>query len=477
MNLLKQKRIWLLGLLLVSLIGLLAAFRPAATAVSETAVTDTAVPAAPMSRPAAQSGGVVSAEGTIVPLFFTNLSFQTGGVISDVLAVEGDSVAAGDPLVRLAAADQEIALQQAQARLSAAQAGLQAAQNQLALAQAGITTAQANVTVAAANLALTQAGPLPEEVTAAQSQLAVAEAGITQAAGTRDATLNNIGTDAQIQSAEANLAAATADLRALEEQYQQILDACYTLPDGSEVCPLYGATEETVRAQLEVAQANQLAAQEAVNRLRSGPTSAQQQAANAGVSVAVANRNVAQAQLDLVQAGASDEQIAVAEVGVAQAEVGVSLAEVDVAQAEASVAQAEAAVTAAEAAVEAAQAALDRMTLFAPFDGTVARIDATVGELVAPSAPQLVLADFSGWLVETTDLTELDVALVTEGAPATVRIDAIPEAEVQGTVSQVSLVSDLSRGDVVYEVTLRLDAAPDLPLRWGMTVFVDVETP
>jgi hypothetical protein len=40
----------------------------------------------------------------------------------------------------------------------------------------------------------------------------------------------------------------------------------------------------------------------------------------------------------------------------------------------------------------------------------------------------------------------------------------------------VALVASLARGDVVYEVTVALDAAPDLPLRWGMTAVVDIES-
>jgi len=43
-------------------------------------------------------------------------------------------------------------------------------------------------------------------------------------------------------------------------------------------------------------------------------------------------------------------------------------------------------------------------------------------------------------------------------------------------VTDIALVSSLSSGDVVYAVELQLDAVPDLPLRWGMTVSVDINT-
>lgn len=450
--------------------GLLAGFQwPATGNQSETAVAQAAAPALQA------AGGVVSAEGVIVPLVYTDLSFQTGGVVAEIVAAEGETVAAGDPLIRLENDEFEIALQQAQARLAAAEAGLTAAQNRLALAQAGVTTAEARLVVAQANLTLTQAGPLPEEIAAAEENLAVAEAAVLQAAGGRDAALE-FATESQVQAAQAGLAAATAELRAVESQYQAIIDACFDTPQG-EVCPLYGPVEEAARRQLEVAQARQRAAQSALDRLLAGPTAAQQRAAGGAVAVAVANRDVAQAQLDLLLAGAAPEEIAIAEVQVEQAQVGVAAAQVGVSQAEAAVTQAEAAVSAAQAGVAAAQTTLDRTILRAPFDGTVAAVNTSVGELVSSSAPVVTLADFSAWLVETTDLTELDVALVREGASAGVRIDAIPNQVVSGTVTEVALVSSLSRGDVVYEVTIQLDAAPALPLRWGMTVFADIDAP
>lgn len=436
---------------------------------TETAV---AAPAADVSLQTA--GGVVSAEGEIVPLQFNDLSFQTGGVVAEILVQEGDDVTVGDPLVRLEATDLEIGLQQAEARLVSAEAGLVAAQNRLALAQAGIETAEAQLASAEANLALTQAGPLPEEIAAAEENLAVAEAAVVQAAGNRDAALD-IASEAQIQAAQANLSSATAELRRIEEQYQDILDACVVTPQGEEVCPLYGPVEEEARRQLEVARAREEAARATLNRLQAGPTAVQQRAANSAVLVAQANRDVAQANLELLLAGSTPEEIAIAEVDVEQAQVGVASAEVGVVEAEAAVTQAEAAVETAAAGVAAAQAALDRTVLTATIAGTVADVNINVGELVGASVPVVTLADFSAWQVETTDLTELDIAMVAEGAGATVRIDAIPDETVSGIVTEVALVSSLSRGDVVYDVTIQLDEAPDLPLRWGMTVFVDID--
>jgi HlyD family secretion protein len=421
-------------------------------------------------------GGLVSAEGAVVPLFDVNLSFQTGGTVAEILVSEGDTVSEGDPLIRLESDDVELAVQQAEARLVSAQAALNLARNQLALAEAGIDTAQTQVESAEANLALTKAGPRPEEIAAAEASIAAADAQINQAVGQRDTTLNNVGTDAQIRSAEAQVAAAMAQTRAIQDQYDTIIDTCFELPDGNEVCPLYGAVEENTRAQLQAAQQNQAAAQAALDALLAGPTSAQRQAAQGGVTLASAGRDIAQAQLDLLLAGPTPEQIAAAEVGVLQAQVGVEIAQAAVTQAEAAVIQAEAGVSAAEAGLATAEAMMDRMTLKSTIDGTVSRINTNVGELVGAGAPVVTMADFSKWLVKTTDLTELDVAFVNEGDSASVTFDAIPGESVSGTVTNVALLAGIARGDVVYEVTIDLDAAPDLPLRWGMTAVVDIES-
>jgi hypothetical protein len=94
--------------------------------------------------------------------------------------------------------------------------------------------------------------------------------------------------------------------------------------------------------------------------------------------------------------------------------------------------------------------------------------------------PALTLADMTGWLVETTDLSELDVASVTIGDRVEVEVDALPDQVLTGTFTDIAGVSSLVRGDVTYVVTVRLDDADlktgsELPLRWGMTAYVKVE--
>jgi multidrug resistance efflux pump len=278
--------------------------------------------------------------------------------------------------------------------------------------------------------------------------------------------------------AEADVAAAMANERALRDAYDNILESCFETPEGEEICPLFGPVEEETRFRLQAAEANLVAAQTALDELNEGATPAQRRLANAAVTVAAAQRDAAQAQLDLLLAGPRPEQIMEAEVGVQDAEAAVLQAEAAVLQAEAELAQAEAGVVQARTAVATARTALDQMTVTAPFDGTVADLPVKAGQVVAPGTPVAILSDSSNWLVETTDLTELDVVAVAVGYPVDVTVDAIPDEVVRGTVIDIDTTSTLTRGDVTYAVTIRLDQddATALPLRWGMTAFVDVDS-
>ncbi|WP_420644242.1 HlyD family efflux transporter periplasmic adaptor subunit [Candidatus Leptofilum sp.] len=422
----------------------------------------------------AQTANIVSAEGQIVPQKQLSLAFQIGGMVETIFVAEGEAVQVGDPLLQLDPAAAELGLQQVEARLVTAQSGLTAAINEQTLAETAVQTAQARLDVAQANLMLVEAGPQPEQIAAAESRVAAAQAAITQAVGSRDAALD-VADTSDILAAEAAVASAQAEVQQLEQAYQEILDSCFDTPQG-ELCPLFGPIEEQTRQQLDAARLNKQAAQAALEALQNGATPAQRQAANAQVGVAQANLAIVQAQLDLLLAGATPEQVRLAEVAVEQAQLAVRQAEVRIEQAVAGVAVAETAVSLAEAAVNRAELALERTFLRATFDGRVVSIALSEGEPAAPGFPALTLANFDSWQIETTDLTELDVVLVAESSSVTVRVDALPDEELVGVVTAVAFVPNLSRGDVVYTVTIDLLETAALPLRWGMTAFVDIDT-
>jgi len=132
---------------------------------------------------------------------------------------------------------------------------------------------------------------------------------------------------------------------------------------------------------------------------------------------------------------------------------------------------AEAQYDAARANLAAARAALADVELSAPFDGTVAGLKVKSGESVTPGQVAVSIADFSGWIVKTTDLTELDVVNISEGQAVSITLDAIPNETLDGKVQTIGQNYTEKQGDVVYEVTVELtETFPNI--RWGMTAVV-----
>ena len=123
----------------------------------------------------------------------------------------------------------------------------------------------------------------------------------------------------------------------------------------------------------------------------------------------------------------------------------------------------------AQAQLTAVQAAVSRLDLSAPYDGTIVKINISVGEQALPNQVALSMADLSKWVVETSDLTEKDVVNVHTGQNVTVFPDALPDARITGSVESIANNFVDKSGDITYVVRIPLDA-PALGLRWGMTV-------
>jgi HlyD family secretion protein len=128
-----------------------------------------------------------------------------------------------------------------------------------------------------------------------------------------------------------------------------------------------------------------------------------------------------------------------------------------------------------EARLTAANAKVAAFSVTAPFDGVVTDLNAKLGSSINAGEPAVTIADFSHWIVNTTDLTEIDVVALAEGQPATVTLDALPDVGLNGTIRSIGQTYSENQGDVVYEVTILLsDTQP--AMRWGMTAAVTFES-
>jgi multidrug resistance efflux pump len=124
----------------------------------------------------------------------------------------------------------------------------------------------------------------------------------------------------------------------------------------------------------------------------------------------------------------------------------------------------------------AAQAALEELNLVAPFAGEIITLNLKVGEVANPGVPGVVLADLSHWVVETTDLTEIDVSQISPGMEAEITVNAFPDRTFTGVVKEVDRQGVESRGTVTYAVRLDLDPGEAM-LYWGMSAFVEFLIP
>jgi multidrug efflux pump subunit AcrA (membrane-fusion protein) len=236
--------------------------------------------------PDAEGAAVVSATGKVVPAQWATLSLPAAGIATELLVEEGETVAAGTPLLRLQDASLQAARSEAQAALESAQA----------------------------RLALAEAGARPEELASAQAVVSSTQALAAEAAAQRDGVLAGARAD-ELTMARADLAQAEAQLR-----YAEALHDASMAGHG-------GPDEWQTRQLRDVAAAAVDAARAKVHLLTLGATAHERQAAQSGVLAAQAQVAQAQAQMDLLEAGARAQEIAALRADVARAEAAVAAAD------------------------------------------------------------------------------------------------------------------------------------------------------
>ncbi|MFQ5942192.1 MAG: HlyD family secretion protein [Anaerolineales bacterium] len=350
----------------------------------------------------------VIADGRLNPIESAQLSFNTGGEIIAVLVKEGDSVSAGQPLVRLANGEQfEAAVAGARLELISAQQALDALYE-----NSDTMAAQAQQDVAIAREALRQA----EYTWSVQQE-------------------GNRASQSSINGAEANLTLARKKLEDAKEDFG-------SAPGSND------AAKALAQKNLSNAQRDYDSALRNLNWLTGKPTDIQQAMLDADVAIAQVQLEAAEREWEQRKDGPDPDATALAE----------------------------ARLTNAEAQLTAAEAALTNVELTAPFAGTVAGVMTKVGEMAGPGQPAVVLADFSSWIVETDNLTEIELPKIEIGQRVGVAFDALSDIELAGTVTAIRPLFEIRQGDVTYAVKIALDE-DDPRLQWGMTAIVTFGEP
>ena len=120
-----------------------------------------------------------------------------------------------------------------------------------------------------------------------------------------------------------------------------------------------------------------------------------------------------------------------------------------------------AAIDAAKFGVREAEVAVENTRIIAPFDGTVLKKNADVGEIVAPMAGAagsrgavVTIADMSSLEVEA-DVSEANITRVTVDQNCEITLDAYPQQRYLGSVSKIVPTADRAKATVMVKIRFR----------------------
>lgn len=166
-------------------------------------------------------------------------------------------------------------------------------------------------------------------------------------------------------------------------------------------------------------------------------------------SLSAANAQVvsAQAQLDRLLNGPSELDLRAAELELERAQLAFELAENN----------------------------LRRSELRAPFNGVVARVNLTLGEVPPANTGAIELIDTSSYYIDLA-VDETDVVSVTPGQAVSLAFDALPETRISGKVTRIAPAPTRIGQVVTYTTRVTLDPTSE-PVRAGMnataTIVID----
>jgi HlyD family secretion protein len=508
----KRSRIGRTPLIIIGIIVVIILIGGIAFALGGGAAPTTGLPTGWQTVPAERGtiDSTVSATGNVEPLAEANLSFEVSGMVTEIVVKPGETVEPGQVLARIddtdlqlraeqAAADlkqaqadyadlldgateQEVA--EAQERLSQARAQLQ--QTVSSVSQADIDAARAELEQAQARLSRLQSGPETDEVASAnesvqRAQTNLAEARTQLASAKESARLDMESAANTLRDRQDEYSQIYWDNRELEKQFFSFGQELPQENKNRETAALR-AVEDAERAldqrrtAYEDAQKNEITSLQAREAELKSAIAARDKllAGTRAEDLANAHAQVqsAQARLNQLTGANRSSSIAAQQSNVELAEIALEQLQSD--PSASALATREAAVIRAEAALKQAQREVEQAALKAPFSGTIARIDMRVGESAGSNAI-IVLTDLSSLHVDVP-VDELDVALIDPGQPVRITLDALPDAEISGTVTNVAPIATRSdQGTTSYEVTIELDAdtAGVLP---GMTAVAQIIT-
>src|SRR5262250_3193133 len=179
-----------------------------------------------------------------------------------------------------------------------------------------------------------------------------------------------------------------------------------------------------------------------IARLDDSDVSASLQRARENLRIAEADLNDSKQSLERQRVLLARDMVARSEYDIAEARYKRVIAGID----------------AAKFAVKEAEVAVDNTRIVAPFDGTVLKKNADVGEIVAPlagaassKAAVVTIADMSSLEVEA-DVSEANITRVVPDQACEIRLDAYPDGRYQGDVTKIVPTADRAKATVLVKI-------------------------
>ena len=163
----------------------------------------------------------------------------------------------------------------------------------------------------------------------------------------------------------------------------------------------------------------------------------------------------------------------------AEADVTIQQAQLELVQADPQASPAERIIAAtqlrqAQIQVEQLQLQIANAAIYAPFAGQVAAIAVNPGEWASAGQPVFTLLDTRNWLVETKNISELNISRIRVGQSVQVQVIAFPDQLLSGEVATIYPIAVVQQGDTTYTLLIRLAPTP-LALLPGMNAEVAIK--
>lgn len=257
------------------------------------------------------------------------------------------------------------------------------------------------------------------------------------------AAIDATSVDAAILQAQANVAQASAGVGQAAEQARAAAASIEAAQAnaGRATADVARARAQLAQAEADLAQARNDFQRDATLAERGFVSPARLESRQTRVNVAEATVTAARTGVDAARAGAEAAQSGVVQ---ARAGAGAAVAGIDAATGR---------VSAANAGVQAASFDRGSSRLVAPADGVILQRLAEPGEVTAPGQPVLLLGDETSPLIVRVPLSDRDVARVSRGDPARVRITSLGIITT-GEVIRVAERADPRTG--AFDVDVRL---------------------